>query len=192
MVSSTFNLSQSKGRMKDVAAAADAQFRKRGYEMVDWICDYYSRVGKLPVRSPVQPGASCADPLSRPGSSCIMCRPYAAGLLHMRPCGVLQGYPNQTWPGNRSLHAPFRDAHQQLREAGLSAQGCAACVITWSSGTFSAAEGSAQELFLRCASGYLAPQLPEEAPENGEPFEAIMRDVNELIIPGARHVTIRV
>jgi len=36
------------------------------------------------------------------------------------------------------------------------------------------------------APGYLAPQLPTEAPEAGEPFEAVMRDVDELIVPGAR------
>lgn len=32
------------------------EFRRRGYEMVDWICDYQSRVEQLPVRSQVQPG----------------------------------------------------------------------------------------------------------------------------------------
>ena len=35
---------------------AATQFRKRGYEMVDWICDYYTKLGSLPVRSDVQPG----------------------------------------------------------------------------------------------------------------------------------------
>ena len=34
------------------------------------------------------------------------------------------------------------------------------------------------------APGYLAPQLPTEAPEAGEPFEAVMRDVDDLIVPG--------
>lgn len=29
------------------------QFRRRGYEMVDWICDYHSRVEGLPTRSQV-------------------------------------------------------------------------------------------------------------------------------------------
>lgn len=29
------------------------QFRRRGYEMIDWVCDYHSRVGDLPVRSQV-------------------------------------------------------------------------------------------------------------------------------------------
>lgn len=32
------------------------EFRKRGYEMVDWICDYHSRVKTMPVRSQVSPG----------------------------------------------------------------------------------------------------------------------------------------
>lgn len=32
--------------------------------------------------------------------------------------------------------------------------------------------------------GYLAPLLPEQAPETGESFEAVMKDVDEKIIPG--------
>lgn len=30
------------------------QFRKRAHEAVDYICDYYDRVGTLPVRSSVE------------------------------------------------------------------------------------------------------------------------------------------
>ncbi len=44
----------------------------------------------------------------------------------------------------------------------------------------------AQHALMRSAQGYLALQLPTEAPEAGEPFEAVMRDVDELIVPGAR------
>lgn len=29
------------------------QFRRRGYEMIDFICDYHSRVEDMPVRSQV-------------------------------------------------------------------------------------------------------------------------------------------
>lgn len=36
--------------------------------------------------------------------------------------------------------------------------------------------------------GYLAPRLPEEAPESGEPWEDIMSDVEEHIMPG-EHLT---
>jgi len=32
------------------------EFRKHGKELVDWIADYYSRVEKFPVLSPVEPG----------------------------------------------------------------------------------------------------------------------------------------
>src|SRR5215213_6038367 len=32
------------------------QFRQHGHEVVDWIADYWSRVGTLPVRSQVSPG----------------------------------------------------------------------------------------------------------------------------------------
>ena len=35
---------------------AASQFRQRGKEMVDWICDYYSGVGDRPVRSSVEVG----------------------------------------------------------------------------------------------------------------------------------------
>lgn len=32
------------------------QYRKYAKEMVDWICDYYASVEKMPVRSEVEPG----------------------------------------------------------------------------------------------------------------------------------------
>ena len=32
--------------------------------------------------------------------------------------------------------------------------------------------------------GYLAPLLPEQAPETGESFETIMQDVNDKVMPG--------
>ncbi len=32
------------------------QFRQHGHEVVDWIADYWARVGELPVRSQVAPG----------------------------------------------------------------------------------------------------------------------------------------
>ena len=32
------------------------QFRQHGHEVVDWIADYWSRIGSLPVRSQVSPG----------------------------------------------------------------------------------------------------------------------------------------
>jgi len=34
--------------------------------------------------------------------------------------------------------------------------------------------------------GYLAPQMPTEAPEEGESFDAIMRDVDTKVMPGKR------
>lgn len=39
----------------------------------------------------------------------------------------------------------------------------------------------------RVEPGYLAPLLLEEAPETGESFEAIMRDVNDKVMPRDRH-----
>src|SRR3954467_331791 len=32
------------------------QFREHGHEVVDWIADYWSRIGSFPVRSQVSPG----------------------------------------------------------------------------------------------------------------------------------------
>src|SRR5215211_943756 len=32
------------------------EFRQHGHEVVDWIADYWSRIGSFPVRSPVAPG----------------------------------------------------------------------------------------------------------------------------------------
>ena len=51
--------------------------------------------------------------------------------------------------------------------------------------------GETVHRILLCAPGYLAPQLPTEAPETGETFEAIMQDVDELIIPGAQNLRSR-
>ena len=123
-------------------ACCRAQFRKRGYAMVDWICDYYSRVGSLPVRSPVQPGdrhdlwPSCGISLT------VCCMPPVG----MPKLDCMAGYQ-----------------HGSLRRALSDEQACAPS-----------------------APGYLAPQLPTEAPEAGEPFERVMCDVDELIVPGAR------
>ena len=35
--------------------------------------------------------------------------------------------------------------------------------------------------------GYLKAQLPQGAPQQGEPFEAILDDVNQLVMPGLSH-----
>ena len=32
------------------------QFRQHGHEVVDWIADYWTRIGSFPVRSAVAPG----------------------------------------------------------------------------------------------------------------------------------------
>ncbi|HET7742060.1 MAG TPA: aspartate aminotransferase family protein, partial [Mycobacterium sp.] len=43
------------------------QFRRHGYQVIDWIADYYGRVESLPVLSQVQPGEILAQlPLSPP------------------------------------------------------------------------------------------------------------------------------
>ncbi|HEV7187668.1 MAG TPA: aspartate aminotransferase family protein, partial [Blastococcus sp.] len=39
-----------------VAHMTPEQFRQHGHEVVDWIADYWGRVGTLPVRSQVSPG----------------------------------------------------------------------------------------------------------------------------------------
>jgi hypothetical protein len=33
------------------------EFRRHGYEVIDWIADYYSRIESFPVLSQVKPGA---------------------------------------------------------------------------------------------------------------------------------------
>lgn len=35
--------------------------------------------------------------------------------------------------------------------------------------------------------GYLRPMLPDDAPENGEPWDEIMKDVEGTIMPGITH-----
>ncbi len=45
------------------------QFREQGRSMVDWIADYWERVGELPVRSSETPGAGLAKLPERPPES---------------------------------------------------------------------------------------------------------------------------
>ena len=40
------------------------QFRQHGHEVVDWIADYWARIGSFPVRSQVSPG-EVPEPLLR-------------------------------------------------------------------------------------------------------------------------------
>lgn len=43
--------------------------------------------------------------------------------------------------------------------------------------------------FLFVQPGYLHEQLPSEAPQLGEKWEAVMKDVNKCIVPGAATIT---
>ena len=51
------------------------QFRQHGHEVVDWIADYWSRVGTLPVRSQVSPGEVRESLPPRPPNRASRSRP---------------------------------------------------------------------------------------------------------------------
>ncbi len=61
----------------------DAQeFRRLGYQLVDWIADYREHLERLPVMSQVKPGEIRADTL--PG----YCEKHEAYCRGGRDCGV--------------------------------------------------------------------------------------------------------
>ncbi|MGY1809189.1 aminotransferase class V-fold PLP-dependent enzyme [Blastococcus sp. SYSU D00669] len=98
------------------------QFRQHGHEVVDWIADYWARIGSFPVRSQVSPGdVRAALPPAPPEQG----EPFAAvladldrvvlpGLTHWQHPGFF-GY----FPANTSGPSVLGD----LVSAGLGVQG---------------------------------------------------------------------
>jgi aromatic-L-amino-acid/L-tryptophan decarboxylase len=98
------------------------KFRQHGHEVVDWIADYWSRIGSLPVRSQVSPGeVRAALPPSAPENG----EPFAAVLADLDRV-VLPGVTHWQHPGffgyfpaNTSGPSVLGD----LVSAGLGVQG---------------------------------------------------------------------
>ncbi len=98
------------------------QFRQHGHEVVDWIADYWGRVGSLPVRSQVSPGdVRAALPTSPPETgepiSAVLAdldRVVVPGVTHWQHPGFF-GY----FPANTSGPSVLGD----LVSAGLGVQG---------------------------------------------------------------------
>jgi aromatic-L-amino-acid decarboxylase len=98
------------------------QFRQHGHEVVDWIADYWSRVGSLPVRSQVSPGdvraalPPTAPEVGEPFSAVLadLDRVVLPGITHWQHPGFF-GY----FPANTSGPSVLGD----LVSAGLGVQG---------------------------------------------------------------------
>jgi aromatic-L-amino-acid decarboxylase len=98
------------------------QFRQHGHEVVDWIADYWSRVGTLPVRSQVAPGEvreslpAAAPEQGEPFSAVLadLDRVVLPGVTHWQHPGFF-GY----FPANTSGPSVLGD----LVSAGLGVQG---------------------------------------------------------------------
>jgi aromatic-L-amino-acid decarboxylase len=98
------------------------QFRQHGHEVVDWIADYWSRIGEFPVRSQVSPGeVRAALPAQAPEQG----EPFAAVLADLDRV-VLPGVTHWQHPGffgyfpaNTSGPSVLGD----LVSAGLGVQG---------------------------------------------------------------------
>ncbi|MCW2574989.1 MAG: hypothetical protein JWR66_1019 [Modestobacter sp.] len=98
------------------------QFRQHGHEVVDWIADYWARVGSLPVRSQVSPGdvraglPAAAPEQGEPISAVLadLDRVVLPGITHWQHPGFL-GY----FPSNTSGPSVLGD----LVSAGLGVQG---------------------------------------------------------------------
>src|SRR5215211_359158 len=98
------------------------QFRQHGHEVVDWIADYWSRIGSLPVRSQVSPGEVRA---SLPPAAPEQGEPFSAVLADLDRV-VLPGVTHWQHPGffgyfpaNTSGPSVLGD----LVSAGLGVQG---------------------------------------------------------------------
>jgi aromatic-L-amino-acid decarboxylase len=98
------------------------QFRQHGHEVVDWIADYWSRIGTFPVRSQVSPGdvrAALPDAAPEQGEpfSAVLAdldRVVLPGVTHWQHPGFF-GY----FPANTSGPSVLGD----LVSAGLGVQG---------------------------------------------------------------------
>jgi aromatic-L-amino-acid decarboxylase len=98
------------------------QFRQHGHEVVDWIADYWSRVGSFPVRSQVSPGdvraalPAAAPEQGEPFSAVLadLDRVVLPGITHWQHPGFF-GY----FPANTSGPSVLGD----LVSAGLGVQG---------------------------------------------------------------------
>ena len=98
------------------------QFRQHGHEVVDWIADYWTRIGSLPVRSTVAPGdVRAALPAAPPEQGepfadvlADLDRVVVPGLTHWQHPGFF-GY----FPANTSGPSVLGD----LVSAGLGVQG---------------------------------------------------------------------
>src|SRR3954454_18246124 len=98
------------------------QFRQHGHEVVDWIADYWARIGSFPVRSQVSPGDVRASlPVSPPEQgdplSAVLAdleRVVLPGITHWQHPGFF-GY----FPANTSGPSVLGD----LVSAGLGVQG---------------------------------------------------------------------
>jgi aromatic-L-amino-acid decarboxylase len=98
------------------------QFRRHGHQVVDWIADYWTRIGSLPVRSPAVPGdvrAALPDAPPEQGESfdavlADLDRVVVPGLTHWQHPGFF-GY----FPANTSGPSVLGD----LVSAGLGVQG---------------------------------------------------------------------
>jgi aromatic-L-amino-acid decarboxylase len=98
------------------------QFRQHGHEVVDWIADYWSRIGSFPVRSQVGPGDVRAELPAQPPErgapvSAVLAdleRVVLPGITHWQHPGFF-GY----FPANTSGPSVLGD----LVSAGLGVQG---------------------------------------------------------------------
>jgi aromatic-L-amino-acid/L-tryptophan decarboxylase len=98
------------------------QFRRHGHEVVDWIADYWTRIGSFPVRSPVSPGdvresLPAAPPEQGEPFSAVLAdldRVVLPGVTHWQHPGFF-GY----FPANTSGASVLGD----LVSAGLGVQG---------------------------------------------------------------------
>jgi len=98
------------------------QFRQHGHEVVDWIADYWTRLGEFPVRSQVSPGdvratlPATAPEQGEPFSAVLadLDRVVLPGITHWQHPGFL-GY----FPANTSGPSVLGD----LVSAGLGVQG---------------------------------------------------------------------
>ena len=98
------------------------EFRRRGYEVVDWVADYLERVEELPVMSQVEPGEIAA---MVPGHAPEQPESFDALLRDLDDI-VLPGITNwqsPNWYAYFPANASPPSILAELASAGLGAQG---------------------------------------------------------------------
>ena len=100
------------------------EFRRHGHEVVDWIADYWSRIGSFPVRSPVAPGRGARRAARRRRPSRASRSPPSSPTSTGRRC---PGSRTGSTPASSPTSRPTPPARRCSATWSAPASACRAC-----------------------------------------------------------------